>query len=211
MTQALKRNEPIEIMAIGSGSTVGDQGGAGGPAFNIKTPGASFPYKMVAAMRTMRPAVNFNLTVAGGRNMTAEEMLAVIRHELSMRRYHLVLWQTGTVEAVRGMRADALRETLRQGIALTSGAKADMVLIDPLFSRFLRASDDLAPYESVLQQAGTPPAAHLFHRLGITQLWASNGQVDPERAAREQREKTIGLLNTCIGHALALYVLTGTP
>jgi hypothetical protein len=37
----------------------------------------------------------------------------------------------------------------------------------------------------------------------------SSGQVDLERVSRDERDKTIGLLNTCLGEALARYVLSG--
>jgi hypothetical protein len=166
---------------------------------------------MVAILRALQPNARFNLTVSGGRAMTAEAMLAVIRHELSMRRYHLVLWQTGTVEAVGRLPPALLRETLQHGVSVAAEAKADLVLIDPLYSRFLHAKVDLAPYEAVLEQVTNGSSADLFHRQDLTQLWASKGQVDPERTPRDQREKTVGLLNRCVGHALASYILAGVP
>jgi hypothetical protein len=49
----------------------------------------------------------------------------------------------------------------------------------------------------------------LFHRFDLTQGWVNNGQVDLERVSRELRDKTIALLNDCLGQALARYVLAG--
>ena len=54
-------------------------------------------------------------------------------------------------------------------------------------------------------------AVTLFHRFDLTQSWVTSGQVDLERVSREQRDKTIGLLNDCLGEALARYVLAGAP
>lgn len=199
----------LDILALGSGSTVGNTGGGSGPAFAFHAPEASFPRKMVAALQAMRPGVRIQLLVRGGRNMTAEEMLPLMQHELASRHFDLVLWQTGTVEAVHGLRTDSLRSVLLDGIEAATKAKVDMVLIDPQFSRFLRANADISPYQTVLAQVAGDPGVTLFHRFELTQLWVNNGQVDLERASREQRDKTIMLLNTCLGEALARYILQG--
>jgi len=206
---ALTHKGTLNILALGSGSTVGDSGAAGGPALAFHAPEAAFPYKMVEALEAMRPGVRFEVTVKGGRNMTADAMLPLLRQELKTGHYDLVLWQTGTVEAVHGMRPDGLRGVLEDGADAAAQADADLVLIDPQFSRFLRANADLSPYETVLQQTTGNPDVTLFHRLDLTQTWVGNGQIDLERVSPDQRDKTIALLNTCLGQALARYVLSG--
>jgi hypothetical protein len=206
---ALARKDGLNILALGSGSTVGESGGSGGPALNVHAPERSFPYQMAAALRTMLPALHINLTVKGGRNMTADMMLPILQQELKEHHYDLVLWQTGTVEAVHGLRPDILHGVLQDGADATDAAKADLVLIDPQFSRFLRANADLNPYETVLEQMTDMQAATLFHRFDLTQGWVNSGQIDLERVDRDERDKTIALLNDCLGHALARYVLAG--
>lgn len=206
---ALAKRGGLNILALGSGSTVGESGGSGGPALNFHAPERSFPYQMTAALRAMRPGFHFNLTVQGGRNMTADMMLPILREQLAPHRFDLVLWQTGTVEAVHGLRPDILRGVLQDGADVAESAHADLVLIDPQFSRFLRANADLNPYETVLEQMADTQAVTLFHRFDLTQGWVNSGQVDLERVDREQRDKTIALLNDCLGQALARYVLAG--
>jgi hypothetical protein len=209
VAEALSGPGKVDILAIGSGSTVGDTGGSTGPAFTYRTPEASFPFRMLDVLREMRPRAQFTLTVKGGRNMTAEAMYATLLQELAGHHYDLVLWQTGTVEAVRGARPQALRDVLEQGVDAAGKADADVVLIDPQFSRFLRANTDMNPYEMVLEQIAGMPDVSLFRRFDLTQAWVSNGEIDLERVARDKRDKTIALLNTCLGHALARYVLSG--
>lgn len=205
---ALARDS-VDILAIGSGSTVGDAGGGGGPALAFHAPEASFPHKMIDALQAMRPATHFQLTIKGGRNMTAEAMLPLLQQELAAHPYALVLWQTGTVEAVHGLRPDGLRAVLQDGAEAIEKANADLVVMDPQFSRFLRANADLNPYETVLQQVTDGPGSSLFHRFDLTQLWVNNGQVDLERTSRDERDQTIVRLNTCLGEALARFILGG--
>ena len=207
---ALAKKNQLDILALGSGSTVGDSSGAGGgPAMAYKAPRASFPYRMVETLKAMRPSDRIELTVEGGRDMTAEAMLPILQRELAAHHYDLVLWQTGTVEAVHGLRPERLREVLQEGADALASAQTDLVLIDPQFSRFMRANVDISPYETVLQQTTGNPDVTLFRRFDLTQLWIGNGQVDLERATRDQRDETIALLNSCLGEALARYVLAG--
>jgi hypothetical protein len=206
---ALATKGSVNILALGSGSTVGETGNSSGPALAVKTPGASFPYRMLDVLQVARKSAQVQLTVKGGRNLTAEDMLPILQQELATHHYDLVLWQVGTVEAVRGLRPETLYGVLQDGVAAANDAHADIILIDPQFSHFLRANTDLGPYEGVLEQISGLPGVSLFHRFDLTQLWAANGQVDLERVGRDQRDKTVALLNTCLGHALAQYVLTG--
>jgi hypothetical protein len=209
VAEALAASGTVEILAIGSGSTVGETGKSMGAAFTYRTPAASFPFRMLDALQTMKPKAAFRLTVKGGRDMTAEGMYATLLQELAAHHYDLVVWQTGTVEAVRGLRPEVLRDVLEQGVEAAQKADADVVLIDPQFSRFLRANTDMSPYEVVLEQIAGMPDVSLFRRFDLTRAWVENGQIDLERVGRDKRDKTIALLNTCLGHALARYVLTG--
>lgn len=206
---ALAKRGKVEVLAIGSGSTVGDSSGAGGEAFVYKRPTSSFPYRMIESMQAAKPAAAFDLTVKGGRNMTAEAMLPLLREELATHRVDLVVWQTGTVEAVRGLRPEAMRDVLQEGIDAARAAGADVVLIDPQFSRFLRANTDLDPYEAALQQIATMTGAALFHRFDLTRSWAGSGDIDLERVDRGARDHTISALNICLGRALGRFVLAG--
>jgi acyl-CoA thioesterase-1 len=198
--EALAAREPVNILAVGSGTTVGEVNA---------TPGASFPYRMVDALTAALPGKSFRLTVRGGRNLTAEGMLPLLMEALHAQHYPLVLWQTGTVEAVRGLRPDLMRAVLQAGIDAVHDADGDVVLIDPQFSRFLRANADLDPYESVLQQVSLMPGVALFHRFDLMRSWATDGHIDLERVKKPDRDAAVALLNTCLGRTLARFVLNG--
>jgi hypothetical protein len=206
---ALTGKGTLDILALGSGSTVGEGGRSGGPLFGYHAPETAFPYRMISALESMRPKLRFQLTVQGGRNMTADMMLPILHKQLALQHFDLVLWQTGTVEAVHGLRPDALRADLQEGADAVDAANADLVLIDPQFSRFLRANVDLGPYQTVLEQMTGNPGVTLFRRFDLTQAWVNSGQVDLESVDKDARDKTILLLNDCLGQALAKYILAG--
>jgi len=198
---ALAAGGPVNILAVGSATTVG--------VVPDRTRIESFPHRMVEALRAAMPQVTFNLTVRGGKGMTAEDMVPLITSALDARHYPLVIWQTGTVEAVRGLSPDRLESALEDGVERVQEAGGDVVLVDPQFSRFLRANTDLEPYQAVLQQVATMPSVVLFHRFDVMNAWADDDRIDLERTPVDRRSKVVALLSTCVGNALARFVLNG--
>ena len=197
---AIDAGGPVQILAVGSGSTVGA---------NSVQPDNAFPYRMLDALRAALPKVAFDLTVLGGRGMTAEEMLPLVKAQVRRTPTQLVLWQTATVEAIRGMRPDRMRQALREGLDAIRAAGGSLVLIDPQFTRALRANTDVEPYQTELQQVARLPGAALFHRYDVTRFWVLQDRIDPERASKDTREAELARLNVCLGQALARYVLSG--
>jgi hypothetical protein len=163
---------------------------------------------MLQALQAARPQINFKLTVRGGRGMTAADMLVPLQAAMQDESFSLVLWQTGTVEALRGLPPEGLRTALRTGIERVRAAGGDVVLIGAQFSRMLQANSDLDPYQSALRQAATTPGVALFNRFELTRYWAINGTIDLERTPKEDRNKTLDVLNTCLGQTLAQFVLS---
>ena len=198
---AIKAGGPVDILAIGSAASVGDQPGS--------SRHTAFPFRMVEALHAALPNIAFGLTLRGGRGMTAQDMLPMLKAALSARHYALVLWQTGTVEAVRGDDPDALQSALQEGIDDARQGGADVVLVDSQFSRFLRANTDLDPYETTMQEVAVMPGVVLFHRFDLMQNWVEEGGIDLESASRADRPKMMALLHTCLGETLARFVLTG--
>jgi acyl-CoA thioesterase I len=197
----------VPILAIGSATTLGAVSATS--AKPTASQGGSFADQMLRALTGMMPSVKFTLTVRGGRGITADAMLALIHDSLAQQHYPLVLWQTGTVEAVRGLRTDGLLDVLHDGTDEVLNAGGNLVLIDPQFSRFLRANTDVDAYRDVMRQAAAQPGVALFDRFGLMQAWADDGRIDLERTAKADRDQALDRLNTCLGQALAKYVLSG--
>jgi acyl-CoA thioesterase-1 len=199
LAAAIQRGGELVAVAVGSATTVGaDPGG-------VK--GASFPYRMAEALRAAAPGVQVALTVRGGRGLTAEAMLPLLKGAMTQRPA-VVLWQTGTVEAVRNIAPDALRVVLDAGIQAIRAAGGDAILIDPQFSRFVRSNTDIEPYRNVLRQAAEQPGVALFNRFDLMRAWANEGLIDLEREPKPEREKAVARLNACLGQALARFMVT---
>jgi len=226
VAEALQPGKKLTVLAIGSATMFGPEASQGrgtltsqvlgaGPG-PVGTPGQTFaqqpseqafPLQMAKQLRAMVPGADVQVVVRGGRGLLATEMLALLRKELAATHYDLVIWQTGTVEAVRNLVPSEFGQTLADGAEATQAAGADLMLVDPQFSRFLQANSNLDPYLQALQQVAAMPGVVLFHRFDLMRGWANDGQIDLEHTARSDRQKAIETLHACLGRSLARLVL----
>jgi hypothetical protein len=195
--RSLQPGGRLEVLALGSGTLLGPRGGIDG----------SVPDRMVEALRATAPGATVHLTLHGARAETAAEMLVAMRRELAAHPYQLVLWQTGTVEAVRKLPPAQFRDTLAEGTAAATGAGSGLVLIDVPYSRLLENHSDLQPYRDVMQDVASHSDAALFRRYDLMRHWAKAGVIDLEAAGKGERNRTAEQLRSCLGQALARLVL----
>jgi hypothetical protein len=189
----------LDVLAIGSGTVLGARG----------RPEGSFPDHMVHDLRAGLPGTEIGLTVQGERGMTAAAMLAILRKGLAGQHFALVVWQTGTVEAVRKLPLEEFARTLDDGAEAVRAAGADLILVDQQYSRMLQAHADLPPYRTAMQEAAQRHHAVLFSRFDLIRQWVEAGDLDLESAAKSDRPKMAARLNACLGQALAQTVLRG--
>jgi hypothetical protein len=217
----LKPNGTLNVLTVGSatvfspneslqpGTVTGQALGLMGAKKGGELPppnAAAFPLQMARALEASIPGLKVDVTVRGGRGMLASEMLDILHHELAAAHYDLVIWQTGTVEAVRNVPIGSFFQTLSDGAEAAAAAGADLVLMDPQYSRFLNANADVESYSQALQQAAAQPGVALFHRFDLMRHWVTSGQIDLERTPKPLRMATVEQLHACLGQALASFV-----
>lgn len=194
------REGRLRILAIGSASVFGP--GTSGPD-------AAWPARLEALLGQRLPGLAIEVTVRGGRGVTAQEVARLLPAELAALRPNLVLWQAGTVEAVRGLELDRLTEALKEGAERVQAAGADLVLLDQQFSRFLRANTNIDLYRDAIRLAAAAHGVPVLRRYELMRFWAETDRIDLERAPREMRTVVADRLNACLAEAVAGLVLDG--
>ena len=224
----LKPGSTLNILAIGSASMFGpeaslapgsltSQAMAGAtsttvPSVQIMTTPTetAFPQQMARALEAAVPELKVRIVARGGRGLSASDQLRVLEEGLSHEKFELVIWQTGTVEAVRNAPPSEFAQTLADGAAHADQAGADLVLIDPQYSRFLQTNSNIEPYEQAFQQLGSMQGVLLFHRFDLMRTWVNEGQIDLERTPKADRKRTVELLHACLGAHLSRIILSAT-
>jgi len=210
LAASLKPGATLNVLVVGSATVFGPD--LPPPADSRGKPAApptptGFPWQMAHALEASVHNLHIALTVIGSRGLSADDMLARITAELPHHAYRLVLWQTGTVDAVNDLPPGDFYETLADGAAEVANAGADLVLIDPQYSRFLQDNADLQPYQEALQAAAGLPGVGLFHRFDLMRDWADQHAIDLERTPRADRPKMAARLHACLGRELARQLL----
>lgn len=199
-TSRALRDRRLRVVVVGSASVLG--AGTSGPA-------AGWPGRLQLWLAARYPNLMLEVTVRGGRGLTATDTAAMIADELARAPAHLVLWQTATVEAVRGLEVDAMVETLNEGLERIQAAGADAVLVEPQFSRFLRANANIEPYRDALRLVAAGHGIALFRRYDLMHYWTETERIDLERAPREARIATADRLNDCLAQAIGELLAQG--
>jgi hypothetical protein len=202
VAQAAARGAPIRIVALGSGTTLG---------LGASSPAAAFPARLEA---TLRPQLASPVTVInqGVQRQSASDMVARLDKDVLVLKPTLVLWETGTVDAVRGVPLDEFSETLEAGVARIREAGADVLLIDPQYARHMPRLVNLLPFVEAMRTIAANQDLILFDRFEVMHHWVDNNifHLD-ERAAPRVVGSEIDQVYDCIGRLLAGMILHAAP
>jgi hypothetical protein len=216
VADVLKPGSTLNILAVGSASMFGPEAPPGSLPRPASPPTAplitaasetAFPQQMAKELEAAVPGLTVNVVARGGRGLSAADQLQVLQDMLAHNKFELVIWQTGTVEAVRNLPPSEFAQTLEEGVGQAEQAGADVVLIDPQFSRFLQTNSNIEPYEQAFQQLGSIPGVLLFHRFDLMRSWANEGQIDLERTPKINRAHAVELLHACLGAQLSRMII----
>jgi acyl-CoA thioesterase I len=184
-------------------------GGVSVPGAGTSGPEAAWPARLQALLTARRPGVAFEVVVRGRRGINTAEAGALLAEEMANAPAQLVLWATGTVSAVRGLEVDEMVEALNTGLETLKAAGADAVLIDPQFSRFLRANANIDPYLDALRLVAAAHQVPLLRRWDLMRYWAETDRVDVERTPKADRVAATDRLNDCLAQAVAALLRNG--
>jgi hypothetical protein len=203
-TRALAAGSEVVIVVLGGTSSVGSA--AGGP-------GLSWPSRLASALTTQFPTAQIKVVNLAVPRQTAREAADRLGREVLPLRPTLVIWETGTMEAVHGTGVDDFRERVQAGLDELRTAGIEVVLMSPQFSPDAEAMIHFAPYLGAMRELADANEVPVFHRYGLMRRWAENGVVDLRTRESEKRRRLAARLYDCIGRAVADFVARagGTP
>lgn len=193
---AISERKKLDVLVVGSGSS-----GLAGPE------GASvaYPAKLEAALREQLPGVTVTVTPELQPKKTAEESIEALQKLAADRRPDLVIWQTGTIDAMRSVHPDDFRTTIEDGVGTLKGAGSDAILMNLQYSPRLETMVSLGPYLDNMRAAAQQQDVALFDRYSIMQHWNEQGQFDLTNTSRDFR--LAKGVHYCLGRTLATYII----
>lgn len=193
----LAGDEPVTVVALGGASTAGHAAGGGEHAW---------PARLAAALATRYPSASIVVHNRGVAQESAQDMAARIERDVLPEKPVLVIWETGTVDAARGLDVDDFREALQEGIDRLQAGGADVVLMDMQFSRFTEMLISLERYAAEMRDAASTRGIGIFPRRELMRHWAEAGLFDDGFQYPASQTALARWLYDCLGRTLAEFL-----
>src|ERR1700687_1989930 len=194
VADAVKSGHPLDILVVGSRSST------------INTSdGTAYPGRLQAVLREKLPSVAVNVSVELQVKKTAEEVAAGLVKLVEGKRPTLVIWQTGTYDAMRSIDPDDFRGAVDEGVAALQNAGTDVILMNLQYSPRTETMISAPPYLDNMRVVAQQHDVPLFDRFAIMNQWNDAGDFDLFSAFHGiELAKRV---HDCLGRALSKFVI----
>jgi len=194
VAEAIKKGAPLEILVVGSRSST------------IATAeGSAYPGRLQALLKERLPKVPVNISVELQIKKTAEEVAAGLVKLVEVKRPTLVIWQTGTYDAIRGIDPDDFRSGVDEGVVALQNAGTDVILLNLQYSPRTETMTSAPPYLDNMRVVAQQHDVPLFDRFAIMRHWNESGDFD--LFSTSHGIDVAKRVHDCLGRALSKFVI----
>jgi acyl-CoA thioesterase I len=191
---SIRRQKSLKVVVLGSASSLGS--GATGPD-------ASWPKRLEVHLGQRLPGTAVQVVNRSVAGQGIQKMVDRLRGDVIAEKPSLVIWQTGTSEAVRAVDPDQFMSTLIDGVDQMALARIDVVLMDPQYSRLTARIINFQPYVDAMTTVAGMRDLVLVPRYAIMRYWIESGQLDFADLPRAEAAKVADQIYDCIGRIAA--------
>jgi hypothetical protein len=188
----------LKIVVLGSTSST--LPGAEGAA-------KAYPARLEDSLVRRLPETDVKVVTHTKARDSAAEMGKTLEQVLADDKPDLVIWQTGTVDAMLGVDPDEFRSALDDGLDTLQAGKADTVFINMQYSPRTDSMIALGSYLDAMRFVALQREVPLFDRLAVMKHWNEMGVFDLYTATK--KTDTAERVHDCIGRLLARLVVDG--
>ncbi|PWC33179.1 hypothetical protein [Azospirillum sp. TSO35-2] len=194
--ERLKAGEPLSILIVNS-------------AKPHPKPGAiSYPARLSDELTRRLPGRKVETTVLSLPGRVAPEMVGPLAQAVERMRPALVVWQTGTADAMRNLDPESFGTALDEGIAAAQRRGADVIVMDMQYSMHTAQLIDFAPYVTYMAWAGQRADVFHFPRYDIMRHWVEDGRVDFADETDSAKQRAYDFVHRCVAQLMADSVAT---
>jgi len=189
-----RKHVSVVVLGSASSSLPGTDGAA-----------KAYPARLQESLTRRLPGVTVKVVARTKARDTASEMVKTLRPVLAEEKPDLVIWQTGTVDAMLGVDPDEFQAALGTGLDVLRGGNADAMFVNMQYSPRTDSMISLGAYVDAMRFVALQREIPLFDRLGVMKDWNEMGVFDLSTATKkiDVAEK----VHDCIGRMLARLVV----
>src|SRR6266478_5781894 len=196
VTEAVKKDRRLTIAVVGTGSSI--LAGPDGPT-------SAYPARLEEALKQRLPTVAVKVVTLVRTRMTAEDLARGMAKLLVDEKPDLVIWQTGTLDAIRRIEPDDFRAALEEGVETLHKGGADVILMNMQYSPRTDIMIALGPYADNMRVVAQQHEIPLFDRLAIMRHWSDTGAFDLYAAGKNH--VLAHRVHDCIGRGIASMII----
>jgi hypothetical protein len=193
VAEAIRSAHLLNILVLGSRSST------------ISASDGAYPSRLQVALKEKLPSVAVNVTVEVQARKTAEEIAKSLVSLLEGKKPNLVIWQTGTVDAMRSIDPDDFRSAVDEGVVALQNTGADVVLMNLQYSPRTETMISVPPYIDNMRVVAQEHDIPLFDRFAIMRQWNDHGDFDLFSAS--PGVELAKRVHDCLGRALSTFVI----
>jgi hypothetical protein len=194
LAERLQANEPVKIVAIGGASTTGLAAGSSDLAY---------PHRLQEILAGWYPSPPITVVNRGVPRQTAQQMLERFPTDVISEDPVLVIWETGTTDAVRGVGVDDFATTVQTGIDELKSHGIDIILVDMQFSHSTATIIDFEHYLNALHRLGDVNDINVFPRFEVMRYWSEQNVFNFDGVAKNERASLAAKVYECLAKKLA--------
>ena len=189
-----RRELTVAVVGAGSSSLAGDA--------NL-----AYPAQLQRILAKRLPGIKTKVVMNVKPRRTAEEMGEVFEKLLMDDKPNLVIWQTGTFDAITGVDPDHYREALDEGVETLREGGADVVLMNMQYSPRTESMIAIQAYADSMRLVSQQREVPLMDRFAVMKHWGEVGTFDFYKATR--KVEMAGRIHECIAQLLADVIQDG--
>ncbi len=196
VNKAVAEKKALKIVVVGTASaTLPGRDGAS----------SAFPAKLETALQQQLPGIAVSVTAYAKPRQTAAQMAESLEKLLLDEKPNLVVWQSGTFDALQGTDPEQYRASVAEGVETVQAGGADVVLMNMQYSPRTESMLPLGGYADNMRWVAREREVPLFDRLAIMRNWYDNGVIDLYAATKDI--SVAKRVHDCIGRALASMIV----
>lgn len=196
VAEAVAKDRRLTIAVVGTASSA--LAGPNGPP-------SAYPARLEAALKQRLPSVAVKVVTLVRTRMTADDLAKGMEKLLVDEKPDLVIWQTGTFDAIRRIEPDDFRAALDEGVETLHKGGADVILMNMQYSPRTDIMVPLGPYADNMRVVAQQHEIPLFDRLAIMRHWSDIGAFDLYAAGKDN--VLAHKVHDCIGRAIASMII----
>ena len=189
---AIAKSKSLNVVVVGTTSST--LPGTNGQAL-------AYPARLEIALQKRLPGVTVKVISLAKPRQTAADMAEGFPKVLRDEKPTLVVWQTGTYDAMRGVGAESFQATLEAAVDKLQAGGADVIFMNMQYSPRTDAVISTAAYADAIRWVGLEHAVNVFDRQSIMRQWSELGTFDLLAATKSL--DTAAKVHDCFGRMLA--------